>query len=414
MSFLKINFDRLKNDLHDLAEIGQIKDQGIFRMGFSDFDMQARDWLECRLIEAGLVAYRDGAANVFGGMRENEQRPLLLFGSHLDSVPGGGNLDGGLGVIAALECLRRIKEEGLETRYGPTMVAFSDEEGRFGGPLGSQAISGDINPEIINTAVDLNGIMLKDELLRQGMDARDILHARRTPESIHAFLELHIEQGPVLDRAGENAAAVDIITGLCKWLVRLIGEADHAGTTPMNMRRDAFQGLSEFAGEIPRILEEIGSDDSVATIGKVDLYPGSANTIPSLVEFSFDFRDPDSTVLVELANAFRKALSAIARRRELMFEFSVISEIAPVSCDRNLVDTISRTAQHMGIKWRTMHSGAAHDAQILSRIAPVGMIFVPSKDGRSHCPAEWTHWKDIEIGGNLLLNSIIQVAEVVS
>lgn len=409
MATLQVNFERIKRDLNELLEIGQAPDGGIYRVAFSDADMEARSWFEKKIGEFGMHAYHDGAANVFGRIDGDDNRKSVLIGSHLDSVPGGGNLDGGLGVVVALECLRRVKEENLDARYGLEVVAFSDEEGRFGGPFGSLALSGSLTPEILNSAVDLHGIPLKAEMARHGLRVNDALHARRNPESVHAFMELHIEQGPVLDAEDLNAGVVEGITGLFKWVIRLIGEADHAGTTPMKMRHDAFSGLSEFSGEIPRILEENGSDDSVATIGKIDLFPGSANVVPSQVEFSLDVRDIDGGVLEELAQSFRKALSAIARRRSLMFEFDIISEIDPVSCNDKITESICRVAKSMDIRWRNLHSGAVHDAQIMSRIAPVGMVFVPSKDGRSHSPAEWTHWEDIEIGANLFLNSVLEI-----
>ena len=410
MPLLNVNFERIRQDLNELLEIGQAPDGGIYRVAFSDADMEARDWFERKITEFGMDAYRDGAVNVFGRIDGSDDRPAVLIGSHLDSVPGGGNLDGGLGVVTALECLRRFKEENLDTKYALEAVAFSDEEGRFGGPFGSLALSGSLTPEILNSSIDLHGIPLKVEMARHGLDINDALNARVNPANVHAFLELHIEQGPVLDSEDLNAGVVDGITGLFKWVIRLIGEADHAGTTPMKMRHDAFLGLAEFSGEITRIIEENGSDDSVATIGKIDLFPGSANVVPSQVEFSLDVRDIDGRVLDELAHSFRRALSAIARRRSLMFEFDIISEISPVDCNEKITKSICDIAGEMGIRWRTLHSGAVHDAQIMSRIAPVGMVFVPSKDGRSHSPAECTHWEDMEIGANLFLNSVIKAA----
>ncbi|KAA3637518.1 MAG: Zn-dependent hydrolase [Calditrichaeota bacterium] len=408
---MAVNFERLKSDLEELRRIGLADDGGIYRQAFSESDILAREWLKAKLSEAGLIASSDGAANVFGRITKPDDSPCILIGSHLDSVPCGGNLDGGLGVLVALESLRCIKENNIETKHPIEMVAFSDEEGRFGGPLGSLALSGEITPEDLVNAVDLYGNYLKDEMALHGFDVNDILHARRNQGMIKAYLELHIEQGPVLDKEKLNVGIVEGITGLRKWNIRLIGNADHAGTTPMKMRTDAFSGLAEFAGEIPRIIEEHGSDESVATIGKVDLFPGMANTVPGQVEFSLDMRDIDNKILDELSDACRRALSAIARRRMLMFEFDIISEIDPVRCSKDIIDVIQDTAESMDIMYRNINSGAVHDAQIISRIAPVGMIFVPSKDGRSHSPAEWTYWEDMEIGANLYLQSLLKMAD---
>lgn len=408
---LRIDFDRLRDDLLALSEIGRSEDHGIYRMGFTAADMAARRWLMGRLEEAGLQATLDGAGNVIGRVDPDTDQPTVMIGSHLDTVPTAGHLDGALGVLVGLEALRRAREVGIHTRHPLELIAFSDEEGRFGGLFGSQALCGELTPEHIHSATDLDGVRLVDAMAEHGLDAMDALRARRSPRSIHAYLELHIEQGPVLDRLGHPIGVVEDITGLFKWSVRFIGEADHAGTTPMPMRRDAFMGLTEFAGEILRILEEHGGDDSVATIGRVSLSPGTANTVPGQVEFSLDVRDTAVETLRALADAFRRTLSAIARRRSLMFEFDILSEVQPVRCNERLVGLLAQTARDLGLRAHHMPSGAAHDAQIMARLAPVGMVFVPSKGGRSHSPAEWTHWEDIEAGANLMLHALLRVAQ---
>lgn len=410
---LTVNFDRLRDDIAALSEIGRAEDGGIYRMAFSDADMQARHWLQERIDTAGLESYIDGAANVFGRLPNTEYSdvPSVIMGSHIDTVPGAGHLDGSLGVLVALECLRRIQEEGLQPRYPIEIVSFTDEEGRFGGMLGSQALIGEINPDTILNTRDLDGVALTDAMAAHGYDAMNALRARRAPQSIHAYLELHIEQGPVLNRLGHQVGIVERITGLTKWAIRLIGAPDHAGTTPMPMRKDAFQGLAEFANELPRILEENGSDESVATIGKVELFPGAANTVPGRVDFSLDVRDVDRDVLVQLSDAIRRALSAIARRRNLMFEFDILSLVEPKPCDPEIVDTISNAAKELQLSAHRMNSGAAHDAQCMAKLTRVGMIFVPSVEGRSHSPAEWTHWEDIDNGANLALVSLMRIAQ---
>lgn len=406
-----INFARLKQDIQALAGIGRDdEDNGIYRMAFSAGDMLARAWLQQRIEDAGLQGYIDGAANIHARLGWDGIHRSVMTGSHLDTVPRAGHLDGALGVLAGLECLRTIQEQGLPLKYPLESVAFSDEEGRFGHMFGSQAICGKLTPDSILQARDLQGIHLVDAMREHGLDAMDALQAQRNPNSLHAFVELHIEQGPVLDRQRLHIGVVDAIAGLFKWQVRLIGEANHAGTTPMTMRRDAFQGLAELSGEIPRVLEENGTPRSVATIGRVQLFPAAANVVPGRAEFSLEVRDTDPLVLEQLADAFRRSLSAIARRRELMFEFDVMSELAPVKCDCGIVDTIASLCREMGVNATRMHSGAAHDTQIMSGITRAGMIFVPSKEGRSHSPSEWTAWEDIEIGANMLLNTLCRLA----
>jgi len=409
---LKINFERLKADVMALAEIGKSgSDHGIYRMAFTDGDMEARAWLQSRIEEGGLELHQDGAANLFGRYRFDGDRQSVIIGSHIDTVPAAGHLDGALGVLVGLECLRTIRENNVETEHALEMCAFTDEEGRFGGLFGSQSLVGDVTPQRIETAHDLDGVKLIDAMAARGLNAKRALDARRKPESVKGYLELHIEQGPVLDRQRVSIGVVEQITGLFKWQARLIGHADHAGTTPMDMRKDAFGGLAEFSGEIPRILEEHGRENSRATIGKVDLFPGSANTVPGKVEFSIDCRDTNIDTLRDLASAFRLALSAIARRRGLMFEFDILSEVQPVDCDPDIMAAIAQSSQELGIQSMHMPSGAAHDAQIIARLTPVGMIFVPSKDGRSHSAAEWTHWEDIERGANVALHTLLKMAE---
>lgn len=408
---LWVDLERIKTDVLELAQIGRDEqDRGVYRMGFTDADIEAKRWLEDRIRRADLHASQDGAANVSGVLQGATDLPRVLVGSHIDSVPCGGALDGALGVLVGLECLRCIRKAGLVPERTLELIAFSDEEGRFGGMFGSQAIAGRITPDMIASSTDADGVRLEDEMRRHGYEPMAALDAARDPATIAAYLELHIEQGPVLDRLQKPVGIVDEITGLFKWSAWLRGEANHAGTTPMEMRNDAFMGLADFAHEIPRILEENGSDRSRATIGRAQILPGAANTVPGLVEFSLDVRDTSETVLEELSAAFRKALSAIARRRKLMFEFEQQSYIDPVRCSGEVVDQFVQQARELGFDFEQMPSGAAHDAQIIGGIVPIGMLFVPSKNGQSHSPAEWTAWSDIEAGANVLLRTLMKLA----
>jgi beta-ureidopropionase / N-carbamoyl-L-amino-acid hydrolase len=408
---LQVDFPRLKSDIKSLAAIGRAADHGIYRMAFTDADLAAREWLKSRMADAGLSVYQDGAANLFGRLDGDDGQATVMTGSHIDTVPGAGHLDGALGVLCGLEALRVIRERGLTLKRPLEMAAFSDEEGRFGGMFGSQALSGQLSPEWILNARDLAGHSLTQAMADQGLDAMDALSAARSPQSLHAFVELHIEQGPVLDACGAAIGIVEGICGLRRWEVRLTGIANHAGTTPMSMRQDAFQGLAEFSSEIDRVLEEHGGPASVATIGRVDLSPGAANVVPGEATFSLEFRDVNTGVLDDLGDAFRRTLSAIARRRDLMFNFEVLSDLTPVTCDAGILQRAETTARDFGYLTERLPSGAAHDSQQIARIARTGMIFVPSKAGRSHSAAEWTAWSDINAGANVLLNTLYQLAK---
>ncbi len=410
---LRVNFERLKNNINELAQIGKLEDGGIYRMAFTPEENQGREWLIEKLQKEEISTELDGALNIIGKLSDesNVMNPSVVIGSHIDTVPNAGALDGALGVLIGMECLTRIKEEGIKTDFPLELVAFSDEEGRFGGMFGSRAFSGQINPGIIEQSQDLSGNTLFDALKLLNHDPYLALEASRKRSSIQYYLELHIEQGPVLDTENLSVGVVTDITGLFKWQVRLSGVANHAGTTPMELRKDAFMGLADFAHEIPRIIAENGSDSSRITIGNVTLYPGSANTIPGKVEFSIDARDVSSDVMHELQNASRKVLSAIARRRDLLFDFEEVSWIEPVACDDRLKKSIEEQAKKLDLSYKIMPSGAAHDAQMVAKISPIGMIFVPSKSGVSHSPNEWTDWHHIESGANLMLHTILDIAK---
>lgn len=409
---VSINFPRLKQDILDLAKIGlNPEDRGLYRMAFTDADMQAKDWLLHELEEIKAAAQLDGAGNVCGRLPcpNHPEASAILIGSHTDTVPRAGMLDGTLGVLCGLEVLRILHENEITLDRPIELISFSDEEGRFGGMLGSQAFAGMATPETMH-ATDLDGKPLSVVMESQGLNPMAILEARRDPDTLAAYLELYIEQGPVLDRSPASIGIVESITGLRKWLVRFRGEANHAGTTPMDMRKDAFMGLADFAHELPRILDENGAVNSRATIGSAQIVPGAANTVPGEVEFSLDLRDTSADQIEDLTLAVSRALQAIARRRGLTVDFELQSELSPASCDAEILRILEQCARELDLPYLTMPSGAAHDAQIMAAITPTAMIFVPSKDGVSHTPAEWTDWTDIENGANLLLHTVLKLA----
>jgi len=408
---LTVDLARIKTDIEALAAIGfNEADKGIYRQAFTDTDMAAKRWLLHRIEENDLEPASDGAANISGVLRGERDGPRVYVGSHIDTVPCAGMLDGTLGVVIGLECLRTLRAAGVAPERTVELIAFSDEEGRFGGMFGSEAFTGALTPEKLFSAEDLNAVRLSDAMLEQGLDPKRALEARRDPASIAAYLELHIEQGPVLDQSLQQVGIVEHITGLQSWSLKLTGEANHAGTTPMDYRHDALMGLADFAHEIPRILAENGEEHSRATIGKAEVQPGAPNSVPGTVVFSLDFRDPSAATLKGLAQAFQKALGAISRRRGLQFEIGVQGDIAPVPCAAELTDLLEQEAQRRGLRYRRMLSGAAHDAQMVGRVAPMAMVFVPSRGGMSHSPAEWTAWDDIEAGANLMLGALHQLA----
>ncbi|MDF1826433.1 MAG: Zn-dependent hydrolase [Verrucomicrobiales bacterium] len=411
MSDLSVDIERIKKDILDLAKIGyEERDRGIYRQAFSDRDMEAKHWLLHRIEECDLTTGTDGAANISGILEGKEDSPRVFVGSHIDTVPCAGMFDGTLGVVVGLECLRVLRASGLSLEKTIELIAFSDEEGRFGGTFGSEAFTGLLTLEKLRSASDLSGIPLQEAMLEHGLDPMKALDARRLPDEIDSYLELHIEQGPVLDEQHLQVGIVESITGLQSWSLRFDGEANHAGTTPMDYRKDAFMGLADFAHEVPRILEENGGENSRATIGNAEILPGAPNSVPGAVEFSLDFRDPSTETLEQLSHAFQKAIAAISRRRGLKFEIHLQGEILPVESDERLTGILKEEAERLNLRHMTMLSGAAHDAQLVGRIAPMAMIFVPSRKGLSHSPDEWTPWEDIEAGANLMLAALCKLA----
>jgi N-carbamoyl-L-amino-acid hydrolase len=408
---LQINSARLRENIIVLSHIGREEGIGLYRMAFTRNDYEARKWLLGKFNAMGVDASFDGALNVIAVLPAGKTDAAIVAGSHLDTVPNAGALDGVLGVLIGMECMQCIKEHEVALNFPFEIVAFSDEEGRFGGMFGSGSYAGMITPGYLEEATDLDGVLLKDAMEALGYDAYKALDAARTPGRIKYFLEVHIEQGPLLYENRHALGIVTDITGLFKWQITFTGASNHAGTTPMHMRNDAFMGLADFAHEIPRIIDENGSDRSKMTIGKVQLLPGSPNTIPGQAKFSLDVRDTSPETLYELQDASRKALSAIARRRRLKFDFEELSWIDPVACDKKLIASFEKVSGKMGVNYITMPSGAAHDAQMVSAIAPVGILFVPSKGGVSHSPHEWTDWHDIETGANVLLHTLLELNE---
>lgn len=408
-----VNLDRIREDLLALARIGRNEeDQGIYRLGFSAEDMEARRWLMGRIEQAGGRARLDEAGNVIGRWFDEVDAPAVVLGSHIDSVSAGGIFDGTLGVVAGLECLRTVVERKLQPARPLELVAFADEEGRFGGMFGAQAYVGQVTPDWVEQAVSVNGVRLADAMREQGLDPDRATIAARDPQTLHAFLELHIEQGPVLESEGLPLGVVEGISGVFKWVVRLIGKANHAGTAPMHLRSDAFMGLADFAHEIPRILDEDGTDSSRLTVGKVELKPGYPHTVPGEVEFSLVGRDMSQEVMQQIAQSCQKVLSTIARRHRLRFEYDERSWLEPRDCHPDVIEAFERQAHKLGIAARRMPSGAGHDTQFLTEVTRAGMIFVPSVGGISHAPDEWTQWADVETGSNVLLHTLLEFAGI--
>lgn len=410
MTLPSVDIHRIEKDIYKIAEFGSFSDKrGVYRQGFSKADWEARLWLRDYFDDLGLETCIDGAGNVCGRYGPSD-KPSVMMASHLDSVPAGGLFDGVLGIVAGMECIRIIKEHDIALDSPIELIATSEEEGRFGGMFGAQALTGNLTLDWIEQAHDPSGQKLVDAMRFCGLNYHQALNAARSPDMIKAFIELHIEQGPVLESIDKSIGVVEGISGVFKWLVKLVGKPDHAGTAPMNLRSDAFMGLADFAHEINRIIAENGTDKSRLTIGYVDLKPGYAHTVPGNAEFTLVGRDMSEDVMKDIADSSRKALSAIARRHKLMFEYEQMSWLAPKSMSADVMKVVEEKTRQLGYSYELMPSGAGHDAQFFAEVTPTGMIFIPSVGGVSHAPDEWSHWSDVEKGCNVLLHSVIELA----
>ena len=411
-SRLAVDLARLKARLAELSAIGaDPSGRGVHRLSFSPADLEARRWLAEQMSALGLQARMDAVGNVIGRWEVGEG-PAVLMGSHLDSVPHGGRFDGALGVVAALECVETLMDHNIVPAAPVEVIGTSEEEGRFGGMLGAQAMAGVVPEAWFRNAEDDQGVRLIDALREAGLDPAAYGTARRDPAEIKAFLELHIEQGPVLERSGRAVGIVEGISGLFNFVVVMTGAANHAGTTPMDLRQDAFRGLAEFAAEVPKILAQHGTPASRLTVGKVELQPNFPHTVPGRAEFSIIGRDMDEAVMTALADACRASLQRAAANNGLALEIGEASWLAPTPCHAEIVAAFQRQAMALGLDAPIMPSGAGHDTQVMAQLAPAGMIFVASTGGVSHAPEEHSHWPDIEAGANLLLNTLLDVARL--
>jgi N-carbamoyl-L-amino-acid hydrolase len=381
---------------------------GISRPSFSKADLEAREWLKEKIKAPGLLLRQDGAGNIFG--RIEGKGKTVMAGSHLDTVINGGMFDGSIGVLSALECLRRIKEEGLRLTKPLELASFTDEEGNLTGDfMGSRAFVGALDREMLEKGFTQIGPPLSEILKGTEFTLESILEAHEQRPEIEAFLEIHIEQGPVLETEGIPVGIVNGIAGKHYRMCSFLGEASHAGTTPLELRRDAFLGLADFALKSTRFVatQHYGS---MVTIGKVNVRPGVFSTVPGQVDFTFEYRSTSKETLQELEKSLLDLAKEVASTRGLEFASKVMDKTNPVKIPPRIIDMMKEECQKLGYPFMELSSGAGHDVQILSAVAEIGMIFIPCVDGISHSPKEMIEWEDLEKSANLLLNVLLRLA----
>jgi N-carbamoyl-L-amino-acid hydrolase len=405
-----INAERLLADLSSLAAIGGLPDGGVDRLAWSDHDLAGRRWFAERMREAGIEARLDAALNVFGHL-PGATGPWLLTGSHLDTVPNGGRLDGAYGAVAALEVLRTLAESGDPLAEQVEVVGFADEEGvRFEfGLIGSLALVGELDIERLRDGLDWQGVPIRQVLATAGRDVDRMLEVQQHRHSIKAFVELHIEQGPRMEADGVDLAVVTGIVGVHRQGIEIEGTQNHAGTTPFRLRHDAGRAASRAAAELRDVLQGVDAQ-VVGNIGSMHFDPGSVNVIPGRARFTLEVRHLDEPVVRQAVAAFKTRLESICAEEGCQPTVELLSWVPAAPMNATVIEALEQSCTELGRQPARLSSGAGHDAAVLSRHVPSGMLFVPSVGGISHSPRETTSDAQLVLGAQALLRGVRTVA----
>jgi N-carbamoyl-L-amino-acid hydrolase len=403
---VRVNGDRLNQRFVDLARYGQNAEGGMDRVAFSDADVKSRPYLKQSMEAAGLEIRVDEAGNIFGHRPGGDpDLPPIVFGSHTDSVPNGGKYDGPVGSLCAIEVAHALSENRVTTRHPLEVVIFTDEEG---GLVGSKALIGKLSAAALQQ-VSHSGKTIAEGITAIGGDPTRLEKVVRSEGDVAAYLEIHIEQGRILDSEQVDIGVVEGIVGISWWDVTVEGSANHAGTTPMNLRQDALHAAAELVLAVNREVTSIPGTQ-VGTVGRISAEPGVPNVIPGKVEMSLELRDLSQEKVDALFESIEKEAAAIAEKTGTKISFVPIETSAiPALTDPRVREAIVGSAKKLGLSYKLMPSGAGHDAQSMAQICPIGMIFIPSVDGISHSPKEYSRPGDIENGANVLLHTILEI-----
>jgi beta-ureidopropionase / N-carbamoyl-L-amino-acid hydrolase len=400
---LRVNGDRINAHLTALSEFGKNPYGGVSRTAYSEFDKQGREYVMGLMREAGLEASIDVAGNIIGKRAgSNPASKPLIFGSHIDSVPDGGNYDGDVGVLSSIEVARTLQERRITTRHPIEVIIFQNEEG---GTIGSRAFTGHL-PDKDLDLVAKSGKTLRDGIRFLGGDPTKLSTLHWKARDYAAYVELHIEQGGNLDAEGLNIGVVEGIVGIGWWDVTIDGFGNHAGTTPMDKRRDALMAAARYVQMVNRVVtSEPGRQ--VGTVGQIQAFPGARNVIPGQVQTSLEIRDLDQAKILRLAKKVMDEATKIGAENGTTFTFKENYLSTPAIMHSDVQKTIDTAAKGLGLTTKYLPSGAGHDAQYMAQITPTGMIFCPSVGGISHSPKEFTKPQDVVNGANVLLQTIL-------
>ena len=388
---------RVNCHIKQLSEFTSSPDKGTTRLTYSEEDLKARNYIKSKMEEYGLQVREDGFGNIFGKLEGKiKDSPSVIIGSHFDSVPNGGSYDGPAGVVTGLEVAALFSKNKLKPKYSLEILALIEEEGsRFGGGLmGSRGIVGLLNDEDFRKLKDKDGITTEEAMLKIGLNPD--LPKKRDPKTIKAFLELHIEQGPILEEKNIPIGVVEAIVGLTQLEVTVTGQAGHAGTTPMGRRADALVAAAKIIAELPNIAEEEG-EGTVITTGRLNVFPNGANVIPEKVVFTIDIRAGKEKHVLNVIERVKSVLKSYSHDG-ISTNMEQLLYIQPKELNEHIRSLLKKKSEELNIPYCPINSGAGHDAMVFSDYTDVGMIFIPSKDGLSHCPEEWSDPDHLEMG----------------
>ncbi|MBC2237057.1 Zn-dependent hydrolase [Listeria innocua] len=404
---MQTNLERIKKHIENLDRFTATPGQGTTRLTYSKEDLGARNYLKEEMAKVGLTVSEDAIGNIYGRLEgDNPDLPAVIVGSHFDSVPNGGAFDGPAGVITGLEVASVFHEQQIKPHFPLEIIAMVEEEGsRFGaGLLASRTITGKVTKDMLHEMKDINGITAAEAMANLGFDANQVHTAIRSKDSVKAFIELHIEQGPVLENANEDVALVDTVVGLTEIKVTVNGQAGHVGTTPMLERKDALSAAVQILNKLPELAIQEGGG-TVLTIGKLNVYPNGANVIPNKVVFTVDIRAKDEIHVQNTLEKTKKVIQAF-EKNGITCEIEDMLYEKPTHLSTEIHQALTESADKLGLKYRTMVSGAGHDAMIFASLTEVGLIFVPSHKGISHAPEEWTDYDKLQKGIEVVLETV--------
>jgi allantoate deiminase len=401
---------RVESHIDTLSTFTATPGQGTTRLTYSSEDLQARQYIKEKMKEYGLAVREDGFGNIFGKLEGMlKDAPSVLIGSHFDSVPNGGSYDGPAGVVAGLEVAALFAENQLKPKYPLEVIALVEEEGaRFGGGLmGSRGIMGLLNEEDFNRLKDKDGIYAVEAMKKIGLDPS--LPKKRDPKTMKAYLELHIEQGPILEEKGIPIGVVEAIVGLTQLEVTVKGQAGHAGTTPMSRRADALVTAAQIIAQFPGLAESEGNG-TVVTTGRLNVFPNGANVIPDKTVFTVDIRSGKEENVLNVIQKV-KELADFFSGKGIEVSVEQLLYIQPKEMNKDIVSLLKKKTSELGIPKCSINSGAGHDAMVFSDFTDVGMLFIPSKDGLSHCPEEWSDSRHIANAVQVLYEAAKKLTE---